>query len=557
MSFFDQMRVFENADRYVATKMTAADVVALVVFDGRGVTLAQDFTDDREALRARINGFMTAADEWNRSGIAVDPGGAFGEDSDAFNIFAMDRQLSALQSAVTGLGPFPELKTLVYFGSGLRLNGTDNVAQLRATVNAAVRSNVTLNPVDARGLEASAPLGDATRASPGGVGMFNGTIAEAGITRGQQAQDTLYALAKDTGGRAMFDNNDLALGIVQAAQAVTGYYILGYYTNNVAKDGRYRRVSVSLAPGLEGDIASRSGYYGEKEFATFNRADKERQLAEALKLEDPITEIPIATEVNYFQINSAEYFVPVSVRMPGSELGATTSDSASHVDIDMIGEIKDEHGVTYRNARDLVRVAVDKGSSPTNWLIQYETGFTLLPGSYVIKLLARNDATGRIGTFQAPFVVPNLERDTTHVRLSSVVLTNQRGTAGEAIFTVKQKVAAEVANPLVEDGLRLIPSVGTSFRADRPLYVFLQAYERDATAVRPLMAYLTFYRDGAQTFASDPVTIDTRDPKSKALPIRFTVAPGTLAVGGYDCQVTVLDPSSNLVAFRRQAIVVR
>ena len=138
--------------------------------------------------------------------------GAFGEDDDTFNLFSTDRQLAALQTAVTGLGPLPEVKTLVYFGSGLRLNGADNQAQHRATVNAAVRSNVTINPIDTRGLVATPPLGDATRASPGGVGMFSGTLAQAATTRQQQSQDTYYALAKDTGGRAMFDNNDLVAG---------------------------------------------------------------------------------------------------------------------------------------------------------------------------------------------------------------------------------------------------------------------------------------------------------------------------------------------------------
>ena len=60
-----------------------------------------------------------------------------------FNIFNTDRQLSALQTAVTMLRPLPEQKSLVYFASGLRLNGTDNQAQLRATINAAIRANVS------------------------------------------------------------------------------------------------------------------------------------------------------------------------------------------------------------------------------------------------------------------------------------------------------------------------------------------------------------------------------------------------------------------------------
>jgi VWFA-related protein len=557
MSFFDQMRMFDNADRYVAAKMTAADLVSIMLFDGRGVRMKQAFTDDREALRTTIQTLETAADERNSSGVEFDPGGAFGEDDDSFNIFATDRQLSALQTAVTDLGPLPEVKTLVYFGSGLRLNGTDNLAQLRATVNAAVRSNVTLNPIDTRGLVASAPMGDATQASPGGIGMFNGAIAAAGTTRGQQSQDTLYALAKDTGGRAMFDNNDLALGIATAAKAVTSYYMLGYYTSNPATDGRYRRVVVTLAPPLEGELTYRAGYYGDKDFSKFNNADKERQLAEALKLEDPITDIPIALEVNYFQINGAEYFVPVSVRMPGTELAKAASAGASQVDIDVIGEIKDEHGVTYRNVRDLVRIPVAKAGASTNRLIQYETGFTLLPGSYVIKLLARNASTGRMGTFQSLFTVPNLERENAHVRLSSVVLTNQLVTAGASIFTVKQKVSAETANPLVEAGQKLIPSVGHGLQAVRPAYIFLQAYERDAAAVRPLVAYVTFYRDGAKTFESAPLDVDSWDPKTKALTIRFMIPAATLAAGHYDCQITVLDSATARVAFWRSPVEVR
>src|SRR6202050_4568549 len=226
MPFFDKIRTFENAATYITKRMTPADMVAIMVFDGAGVRLKQNFTDDRAALGEVIQTLMKAADA-TQNGLEdnFDPGGAFGEDDDTFNIFATDRQLAALQTAVTDLGPLPEVKTLVYLGSGLSLHGIDNQAQLRATVNAAVRANVTLNPIDAQGLVATAPLGNATQASPGGVGMFSGMLAQTQIANGQQAQDTLYALAKDTGGKAMFDNNDLSLGIAQAAQARTGYYM--------------------------------------------------------------------------------------------------------------------------------------------------------------------------------------------------------------------------------------------------------------------------------------------------------------------------------------------
>lgn len=556
MPFFDQIRTFSDAIKFVTTQMTAADLVSVLAFQDGAVRLKVDFTDDRDAIAAVLQQMVKGAED-ESLGIAdkMETGGAFGDDNDTFNIFATDRQLAALQTAVTDLGSLPELKTLVYFGSGLRLNGTDNLAQMRATVNAAIRANVTINPIDSRGLVATPPMGDATRPSPGGIGMFSGTIAQAQITRGQLAQDTLYALAKDTGGRAMFDSNDLALGIRQAAQAVTGYYLVGYYTKNTTPDGRFRRVKVALANELAADLSYRSGYYGDKEYGKFTRADKERQLADALRQEDPITEIPMAMEVNYFQISSAEYFVPVSVRMPRSELTRSKATSAAAVDIDLIGEIKDEHGVTMRNLRD--QITVPPAGVTANRLIQYETGVTVLPGEYVIKLLARNGTTGRIGTFQASFTIPNLEREVARLPISSVVLSSQRVAPAEILKEVKQKIPSDKANPLVYDGQKLIPSVTRTFSAARPMFVFLQAYERDTTTMRPLAAFVTFYRDGVKVFETDLLAVsDGWDSKSRAVPIRFTIPLTTLQPGGYDCQVTVLDPAGGRAAFWHAPITI-
>lgn len=107
------------------------------------------------------------------------------------------------------LGHLNERKVLVYFASGLRLNGIDNQAQLHATIDAAIRSGVSFWPVDAWGLVAEAPLGNATQGSRGGAAMYSGTAEQAVQTDFAQSPDTLYALANDTGGKALLDNNDL------------------------------------------------------------------------------------------------------------------------------------------------------------------------------------------------------------------------------------------------------------------------------------------------------------------------------------------------------------
>jgi VWFA-related protein len=556
----DQARAYAAAQKFIDTGMQPSDLLAIMTFGGGAVRVKQDFTDDRARLR-EVMQTLIFGDDKDGDGIPdnTDIGTAFGQDDAEFSILNTDRQLSALQTAATMLRGLPEQKSLIYFASGLRLNGVDNQAQLRATTNAAIRANVSLHPIDARGLVAQAPLGDATRPSPGGIGMFSGQLAQNAITGFQRSQDTLFALAKDTGGRAMFDYNDLAQGIVQAAESVSSYYILGYYSTHPANDGRFHRVRVSLAGGRAGELAFRQGYFADKEFGKFTAADKERRLEEALMLENPVTEITIAMELNYFQLNSAEYFVPVAVKIPGSELALARRRGAQRTVIDFIGEVKDDYGITVQNVRDKLDIKLSDATAGqlAKRPIQYETGFTLLPGKYVIKILARDAETGRIGTYQTSFAVPNLNRETERVPISTVVLSSQRVPLGDAIYSVKQKTDAEAASPLVYGGQKLIPSVTRVFSRGRDLYVFVQAYQRGQTSTQPLAAFVSFYRGEVKAFETTPLAVtEGFDPKTKAVPLRFSVPLESLTPGRYDCQVTVLDATAQRVAFWRAPIVI-
>jgi VWFA-related protein len=560
----DLLRAYNAANKYIKTQMTPADLVAVMGFQGGGVRVKQDFTDNKEQLLEVVQ-TLVFGDDKDGDGIpdTLEEGTAFGQDDAEFAILNTDRQLSALQTAVGMLRPLPDQKSLIYFSSGLALNGVDNQAQLRATTNAALRSNVSLFPVDARGLVADAPLGDATRRSPGGLAMFTGQAAGATMSRFQRSQDTLYALAKDTGGKAMFDYNDLSMGIVQAAQAITSYYIIGFYSTHTALDGKFRRVKISLANSpstVNAEATFQQGYFADKEFAKFNEADKERQLEDALMLENPITEITIAMEVNYFQLNRAEYFIPVSVKIPGSELVLAQKRGAQRTLLDFIGEVKDEYGITIQNVRDKldIKLTDDTAAQLAKRPVQYGTGFTLLPGKYVLKMLVRDSVTGRIGTFQAGFVVPNLNREEKRIPISTVVLSSQRQPLSDAIYSVQKTVSDKnvTADPLVFDGQRLIPSVTRVFSRQRDMYVFLQAYERGATTTQPLVAFVTFYKGDVKALETAPLPVeDGLDARSKAVPLRFSVPLEGLEIGRYDCQVTVLDPAGQKAAFWRAPVV--
>ncbi len=562
----DQLRALAAAEKFVRTQMTAADLISILRFSGGSVDVLQDFTADRNRLLSILQTMIVGEGQGTVESVddasSADTGAAFGQDDSEFNIFNTDRQLSALQTAAKMLGQMNEKKSLIYFASGLRLNGVDNQAQLHATIDAAVRAGVSFWPVDARGLVAGAPLGDATQGSPGNAGMYSGAAAQAVTDKFQQSQDTMYALAADTGGKALFDNNDLTRGIVQAQRSISDYYIVGYYTTNTAQNGHFRKVKITVDPALTANLEYRQGYYANKEFARFTIADKERQLEDALMLGDPVTELTIAMEINYFQLNRAEYFVPIVVKIPGRELALAKKFGAEHTLIDFVCEIKDEiTGITVSNVRDNVNIKLSDATAAelARRPVEYDSGFTLTPGRYTIKFLARDDETGRIGTYQTTFVVPNLNKETKRVPISSVVLSSQHIDMKDALYNAtKGKDAAkdDAANPLISNGLKLVPSVTRVFNTDRDLFVYLQAYGAYASidspekSPTPLIAFVSFYREQKKVFETSPIAVvPRRGSRLGVVPLSFSIGLGGLASGRYDCQVSVLDPAEHRVAF--------
>ena len=182
MPIQDQVRAQTAAKKFINTQMTTSDLMAIMSFS-TDLKVLQDFTDDKDALQKTVKGLTIgegsdlAVDGSTGADNEEDTGAAYTADDTEFNIFNTDRKLAALESAARMLGSLSEKKALVYFASGVSKTGMDNEAQLRATVNAAIRNNVAFFPIDARGLVAAAPLGDATKGSPGGAGMYSGSSA--------------------------------------------------------------------------------------------------------------------------------------------------------------------------------------------------------------------------------------------------------------------------------------------------------------------------------------------------------------------------------------------
>ncbi len=561
----DQIRMQDGALKFLGTQMTAADKVAIMTYSGE-LKVLQDFTADRDLLTKIVKTKVVVGEASEMAGTTSDDStedtyAAFTADDTEFNIFNTDRQLTALENAVKMLGGLPEKKALVYFSSGITRTGMDNDAQIKATINSAIKNNVSFYTVDTKGLVAEAPSGNASVGSSGGSGnggMYGGSGARARQSSAQGAQDTLYGLAVDTGGKAFFDYNDLSMGVVQAQKDVTSYYILGYYTGNTAADGKYRRIKVAVSKDPSAKLDYRTGYFAPKDFKKFDSTDRENQLAEALQLGDPITDLTLALETDYFRMASDRYFVPVSVKMPGTDVVLAKQGKSDTTRMDFIGQIKDAKGQLAGTVRDFITVKL-KDVSTTDLAkktIAYDVGFMLIPGTYNIKFLARENETGKMGTFEADFTVPDLSKDAGALPISSVVLSNQREGVTNTVGTAGPNRRLIAFNPLVQNNEKLIASVTRVFRKDQTMYVFLQAYEPTAEQTEPLIASVTFYRGKVKAFETEPLRVtEGLSPMTKAVPLRFSLPLAKLEPGRYTCQVTVLDPTIRRFASWRAPVV--
>jgi hypothetical protein len=124
------------------------------------------------------------------------------------------------------------------------------------------------------------------------------------------------------------------------------------------------------------------------------------------------------------------------------------------------------------------------------------------------------------------------------------------------VYSAEKDQKLLATNPLIEGNKKLVPSVTNVFRKGQEMYVYLQAYEPQAQSTEPLVATVSFMRGKVKAFESAPLQVTSGlDPKTKALPLRFSVPLAKLAAGRYTCQVSVYNPTAQKFAFWRTPVV--
>ena len=559
-------RAVSAAQKYVDKQMAPADLVAAISL-ASSMRVDQDFTNDKARLAAVLRGYTSGEGQGFQSGDTgtaegtPDTGGSFVADDSEYNQFNTDRKLQAIQSVAKALSKIDQKKSIIYFSNGVSRSGIENQVQLRAATNAAVQANVALYTLDVRGLQAFPPGGEAQSASLRGRSAYSGQSVLDQFSSNADSQETLTTLAGDTGGKAFLDSNDLS-GVFTAVQRDTSaYYVLGYRSTNPEMNGKFRHVKVVLnRPDLK--LEYRKGYFGPKDYAHFDKEDREQQMLDEIASELPEVDVAVYMAAAYFRIDDAHYYIPVSIVIPGSQIPFVTEKDKDRATIDIIGVVQDELKHPIGNARETVKLAVDESRQVRHKNVQYNTGFVLPPGKFHIKFVVRENQTGKLGSFETDVTVPDLRK--APLKMSSIVLASQRTPA-----TQKKNNP----NPLIRDGQELVPNITHVFTPEQHMYMQYEVYDpakekRDQSvngqqeklpknAVH-VLTNVEFLQGSAMAYSTPLVEArEINAPERKAAVFQLDVPLSQLRPGLYTCQVNVIDDAGGSFSFPRLAILVK
>jgi VWFA-related protein len=569
----DLLRSTRAAQKYLQEQMTPADLVGIVAF-GNTLKVVANFTNDRELLKQSVDALIpgheaalasladaaTAAN--GETAVSEDTGAAFTADDTEFNIFNTDRKLAAVEALCEVLEGIPGKKSIIQFTSGITQTGEENRSELIAATNSANRSNVSIYSVDSRGLLTAAPGGDASVGASGGNAMFTGATVISQSQSRQDSRDTLATLAGDTGGRSFFDVGDFGKIFQSVQNDTSGYYLVGYYSANVANDGAWRRVHVKIDQLPAGvHIRAREGYYAAKNFGVFTTEDRERQLEEAFQSETPEVELPVAVETAEFRLNANQVFVPIDAKLAPSALQWAQKRGSRETAFDFAAEVRDAKSNRVVGAlRDTVTVKIDTEhfQDIQQHALVYQGGMILAPGQYKLKFLARENESGRIGTFEQNLSLapPQIDR----LQVSSLLLSSQVQAVQNAAQIKTQALGQDAkmkSSPLDVGGERIIPSVTRVFTGDQTLYVFFQAYAPQKSDANSLRAGLVFFRNGQRLSDTPMVEATEYDAASRTASFRLSLPLSTLAAGRYTVQAIVVDAGTGYAAFARNYFALR
>jgi VWFA-related protein len=329
------------------------------------------------------------------------------------------KTLSALDQTIRDAATVPGRKLLFFISDGFLVNSnyTDMSNAIRSLASNAARAGVVIYSIDARGLVVTLvddgtggdPSGRLLRASQGEVFAF---------------QDPLNALAQDSGGRALFNNNDLYKAVDNGLKETSFYYLLGWTPERTDDNPtKFRRIELAVIGRPELIVRVRKGSFNlatpkPKRLGTAKVESVEAKLQEALVAKIPVRELPVSMALSYVDTPDKGPSLSVSMEIPTEVLSSNAEAEKLSASVDFAGAVFDQEGKSTTTFGQ--KVTLGEALKTDGRRLKYTHTVFPNPGLYQVRVAARDALSGRVGTAKSWIEIPNLARK--KLTLSSIVV---------------------------------------------------------------------------------------------------------------------------------------
>jgi VWFA-related protein len=442
---------------------------------------------------------------------------------------------ASLESLMRSSARAPGRKLAFFISDGFLLDtgprGPDLRTRLDSVIDAAHRAGVVVYTIDARGLITNRV--ELTQANARlDVGAPVGEIAA--------TQDALNALAEDTGGRALRNQNYFDRWVDKVLDETSNYYVLAWRPSaEEEKTPRFRHVRVNVVGHPELTARAPRGYLEGPQPAAENVAAApakstdnhsvsipEAELREALS--DYYPRNFLLTQLSLTFLNTPKNETVLTSSMQISTLGLTQPAT-----IKLAGLILNDKGKIAAGFKNQVNITTtESGRSETSVIYNHHTALT--PGVYQVRVAARDEKSGRVGSAMQWVVIPEL--GTHQLTLSSLLL------GGQVLADTKSQ----------DGGAQIQLSVDHRFSRANNLgyWVFIYNAKRDATGAPSLTVQTQVLRDGRVMLTAPLRKLNQGGPDPDRIPFGEELALKTLAPGLYDLRVTITDGISGTSTIR-------
>lgn len=307
--------------------------------------------------------------------------------------------LLALKDVVHRVSRMPGQRSIVLVSPGFIT--PDLEYEYTDIVDGAVRSQVVINSLDARGLYVILPYGDAshqTQVIPGDSSFLSPVSTSKTLmeTAAAAAQDDLLAvLADSTGGTFFHNNNDFDEGFRRVAETPTYTYVLAFVPQNLKLDGSYHSLKVTLKSQPKLTLQARRGYYAPKNFTNPDEQAKQ-EIEDAMYSQEELHNLPVKLHTQFFKAGDADAKLVVLAHVDVTHLHFRKVEGRNNNVLTCVSALFNRNGnlvqgmqkvVTMNLKDDTLQHKLDSG-------ITLKTSFDVKPGSYVVRLVVR-DAEGQ------------------------------------------------------------------------------------------------------------------------------------------------------------------